>query len=108
MRAAVRIDVSADNQWAKLAEQESLDNRLMQKEINLEEYVEATPDNSSVPKAKLKAILDKRKQQEQQMVMQQQQMMQGSQSQIDPQIVLQELISQGVPEEEAIAMIQSM
>ena len=44
------------------------------------------------------------------MMMQQQQMMQmqGGQSQIDPQIVLRELISQGVPEEEAIAMVQSL
>ena len=81
----------------------------MQQQLTLEEYVEATPDNSSVPKAKLKAILDKRKQQEQQMVMQQQQMMQQQNTgEIDPQIVLQQLISQGVPEEEAIAMIQSM
>ena len=63
-----------------------------------------------MPKQKLLQIIGKRKQQEQQMMMQQQQMMQmqGSHSQIDPQIVLQELISQGVPEEEAIAMVQSL
>ena len=42
-------------------------------------------------------------------MMQQQQMMQMQNTgEIDPQIVLQQLISQGVPEEEAMAMIQSM
>ena len=107
LKPTVRIDVSPDNQWTKLAEQQSLDNMFMQQQLTLEEYVEATPDNSSIPKAKLKAIIDKRKQQEQQM-QQQAQMQQQDTDEIDPQIVLQELISQGVPEEEAIAMIQSM
>lgn len=110
LKPMVRIDVSPDNQWTKLAEQQSLDSMLQLDKITLEEYAEITPENSSVPKQKLLQIIGKRKQQEQQMMMQQQQMMQmqGSQSQIDPQIVLQELISQGVPEEEAIAMVQSL
>ena len=102
LKPTVRIDVSPDNQWTKLAEQQSLDNLFMNNQLTLEEYVEATPDNSSIPKAKLKAIIDKRKQ-EQQM----QQIQQPTQD-IDPQIVLQLLISKGVPEEEAIAMVQSL
>lgn len=102
LKPTVRIDVSPDNQWTKLAEQQSLDNLFMNNQLTLEEYVEATPDNSSIPKAKLKAIIDKRKQ-EQQM----QQIQQPTQD-IDPQIVLQHLISKGVPEEEAIAMVQSL
>ena len=112
LKPTVRVDVSPDNQWTKLAEQQSLDNMFMQQQLTLEEYVEATPDNSSIPKAKLKAIIDKRKQQEQQMQqqaqMQQQMMQEQNTDEIDPQIVLQQLISQGVPEEEAMAMIQSM
>ena len=102
LKPTVRIDVSPDNQWTKLAEQQSLDNLFMNNQLTLEEYVGATPDNSSIPKAKLKAIIDKRKQ-EQQM----QQIQQPTQD-IDPQIVLQQLISKGVPEEEAIAMVQSL
>ena len=102
LKPTVRIDVSPDNQWTKLAEQQSLDNLFMNNQLTLEEYVEATPDNSSIPKAKLKAIIDKRKQQEQM-----QQIQQPTQD-IDPQIVLQQLISKGVPEEEAIAMVQSL
>ena len=102
LKPTVRIDVSPDNQWTKLAEQQSLDNLFMNNQLTLEEYVEATPDNSSIPKAKLKAMIDKRKQQEQM-----QQMQQPTQD-IDPQIVLQQLISKGVPEEEAIAMVQSL
>ena len=102
LKPTVRIDVSPDNQWTKLAEQQSLDNLFMNNQLTLEEYVEATPDNSSIPKAKLKAIIDKRKQEQQV-----QQIQQPTQD-IDPQIVLQQLISKGVPEEEAIAMVQSL
>lgn len=107
LKPTVRIDVSPDNQWTKLAEQQSLDNLFMNNQLTLEEYVEATPDNSSIPKAKLKAIIDKRKQQEQMQAQQMQQLQQPTQD-IDPQIVLQQLISKGVPEEEAIAMVQSL
>ena len=107
LKPTVRIDVSPDNQWTKLAEQQSLDNLFMNNQLTLEEYVEATPDNSSIPKSKLKAIIDKRKQQEQMQAQQMQQMQQPTQD-IDPQIVLQQLISKGVPEEEAIAMVQSL
>ena len=95
LKPTVRIDVSPDNQWTKLAEQQTLDNMLMNQHITIEEYVEATPDNSSVPKAKLKAILEKR-----------QQMMPTNE--IDPNIVLQQLVSRGVPEQDAIALIQTM
>ena len=97
LKPTVRIDVSPDNQWTKLAEQQTLDNMLMNQHITIEEYVEATPDNSSVPKAKLKAILEKR-QAPQQMIT----------NEIDPDLVFQQLVSQGVPEEEAMALIQTL
>lgn len=105
LKPTVRIDVSPDNQWTKLAEQQTLDNMLMNQHITLEEYVECTPDNSSVPKAKLEAVIEKRKMAEKQMMMQQQAM---STTDIDPAIVLQELINSGVPEEEAMALMQNI
>lgn len=109
LKPLVRIDVSPDNQWTKLAEQKSLDSMFQLDKITLEEYAEMTPANSSVPKQKLLDVIRKRKQAEQmaqqQMAMQQQMV---DENQIDPQIVLQELISQGVPEDEALAMIQSL
>lgn len=117
LKPLVRIDVSPDNQWTKLAEQQSIDSMLQLGQITLEEYAEMTPANSSVPKQKLMSVIRKRKiAQQQQMAMQQQQLamqQQGEQGtsaegQIDPQIVLQELINQGVPEEEANAMVQSL
>jgi hypothetical protein len=106
LKPTVMIDVSPDNQWTKLAEQQSLDTLLQLQQITLEEYVECTPDNSSVPKAKLQQVMNKRKalqaQQEQQMMMMQ------AQNQFNPDVVMQELINQGVPEEEAIGMVQQM
>lgn len=110
LKPTVQIDVSPDNQWTKLAEQQSLDTLLQLNQITLEEYVECTPENSSVPKAKLQQIINKRKalQLKQQQMMQQQLLMEQAQGQINPDIVLQELINQGVPEDEAIGMVQEL
>lgn len=109
LKPTVQIDVSPDNQWTKLAEQQSLDQLLQLQQITLDEYVECTPENSSVPKGKLEEVLRKRKvaQMKQQQQMMQQQMMAQAQQNVDPQMVLQELINQGVPEDEAMGMVQS-
>lgn len=106
LKPTVMIDVSPDNQWTKLAEQQSLDTLLQLGQITLEEYVECTPDNSSVPKGKLQQVMNKRK--AQQAAMEQQMMMQQTQNSYDPNMVMQELINQGIPEEEAIGMVQQM
>lgn len=106
LKPTVMIDVSPDNQWTKLAEQQSLDALLQLQQITLEEYVECTPDNSSVPKGKLMQVLNKRKMMEQQQ--QEQMMMQQMQSQVDPQMVLQELINRGIPQSEALSMVQQV
>lgn len=111
LKPTVRIDVSPDNQWTKLAEQQSLDGMLQNQMITLEEFADMVPDNSSVPKQKLLQVIEKRKAKEQEMMMQQQMMMQGGQApvtDIDPQIVAQELLAQGMPEEEVQAIIQSL
>ena len=100
LKPMVRIDVSQDNQWTKLAEQQSLDGLLQLQQITLEEFAEMVPDNSSVPKQKLLNVIDKRKAQ--------QQIQQQMTNQIDPQMVYQELINQGMPEEEALAIINQM
>ena len=105
LKPMVRIDVSQDNQWTKLAEQQSLDGLLQLQQITLEEFAEMVPDNSSVPKQKLLNVIEKRKAQQQ---MQQQMMQQQMTNQIDPQMVYQELINQGMPEEEAQAIINQM
>lgn len=106
LKPTVMIDVSPDNQWTKLAEQQSLDTLLQLGQITLEEYIECTPENSSVPKGKLQQVMNKRK--AQQMQMEQQMMMQQAQNQFNPDMVMQELLNQGVPEEEAAGMIQQL
>lgn len=103
LRPTVRIDVSPDNQWTKLAEQQSLDAMLQNQLITLEEFADMIPDNSSVPKQKLLKVIEKR--QIQQQMMAQQQMPQPG---VDPQIVAQELIAQGMPEEEVQAIISQL
>lgn len=73
IRPSVRVDVSQDNAWSKLAEQQWLDNVFERQQITFEEYVELCNSNA-VPKAKLQAVLEKRQamQQEQQMMQQMQ------------------------------------
>lgn len=94
LKPTVRIDVSQDNQWTKLAEQQWLDNMFERKQFTLEEYVDLAPDNGTVPKGKAKAVLAKR----QQSVEQQQQAVLNE--------TVQQLIARGVPEQDAIAIAQ--
>lgn len=71
IRPSVRVDVSQDNAWSKLAEQQWLDNVFERQQITFEEYVELCNSNA-VPKAKLQAVLEKRQaMQQEQQVMQQ-------------------------------------
>ncbi len=73
IRPSVRVDVSQDNAWSKLAEQQWLDNVFERQQITFEEYVELCNSNA-VPKAKLQAVLEKRQaMQQEQQVMQQMQ-----------------------------------
>jgi hypothetical protein len=112
LKPTVRIDVSPDNQWTKLAEQQSLDGMLQNGLITLDEFADMVPDNSSVPKQKLLQVIEKRQAKQQEMM--QQQMMQGGMppqqpvTDIDPQLVAQELLAQGIPEDEVQAIIQSL
>lgn len=93
IRPSVRVDVSQDSAWSKLAEQQWLDNVFERQQITFEEYVELC-NNNAVPKAKLQAVLKKRQalQQQQQEMMMQQQMAQG----------IPQGIPQGMPEETPI------
>ena len=80
LKPTVRVDVSQDNQWTKLSEQQWLDNMFDRQQISLEEYAELAPDNGTVPKGKLRAILAKRAQQQaQQQALQQQELLEQQQ-----------------------------
>ena len=57
----VRIDTSQDNPWTKEAEQNWLDGVLDKQYITFEEYIEASPDHSIIPKNKMLEIIKKRK-----------------------------------------------
>lgn len=83
----IRIDVSPIDPYSRLSQEASLGNLLAGQYITFEEYVEALSDDSGVPKAKLKKILDERKaQQEAQM------------QQIPPEMMMQEQMVEETPE----------
>lgn len=97
LKPTVRIDVSQDNQWTKLSEQQWLDNMFDRQQLSLEEYADLAPDNGSVPKGKLRSMLAKREA-----------MMQKQQAQSGENFARQvlDLMSQGIPQEDAIALVQ--
>lgn len=61
MRINIRIDVSQNNPFSKYAQEQSLTGLYQSQAIRFEEFVEALDDNSSIPKAKLLDILEKRR-----------------------------------------------
>jgi hypothetical protein len=67
IKPSVRIDVSEDNRWTKVAEQQALDNLLEKGHITFEEYVELVPENSSLPTGKMKKLMERRAAMQQQM-----------------------------------------
>ena len=74
----------------------SLDNMFDRGQLSLEEYAELAPTNSSVPVGKLNAVLAKR------------QAMQNQQEESNAQLaeIVEQLMSQGIPQEEAIQIAQ--
>ena len=85
LRPSVKIDVSEDNRWTRLSEQQALDNLLQQQQITLSEYADLLPENSVLPIAKLQRIVkerEKREAEQQAMLEQQQQEMAGLEQQM--------------------------
>lgn len=74
LRPTVRIDVSQDNRWTKLAEQQAADQLLNNQQIGFSEWVELCAENGPIPKSKLLKIVTQREEQQRQMAQQQEQM----------------------------------
>lgn len=72
LRPSVRIDVSQDNRWTKLAEQQAADQLLRDQQIGFSEWVELCAENGPIPKSKLLKIVNDREQKQQEMAAQQQ------------------------------------
>ena len=84
----IRIDTSSDNPWTKESEQTWADNALQNQYITFEEYVELVPDSGIVPKAKLEALLEKRKQEQARQQLMQQQMMEQQQAEEEQRLAV--------------------
>ena len=91
IKPSVRVDVSQDNAWSKLAEQQWVDAIFQQGKITFEEYVELCNSNA-VPKGKLMQILKKRQMMQQQMP-QMQTTQDQSLQQVEPIITQEEPIA---------------
>lgn len=61
MDVNLKIDITPISPYDRYAQEMSLENLLLKGLITLEEYIDALPENSSMPKASLQDILQKRK-----------------------------------------------
>lgn len=69
----LKIDITPTSPYDKYAQELSLENLLLQGMISLEEYTEALPEDSSMPKPTLETIIKKRKEARNQITAMQQQ-----------------------------------
>lgn len=61
LKVEIRVDVSNKNPYSKYAQEKSLENLFVGQHISLEEYIDLIDDSSSIPKNKMKELLNKRK-----------------------------------------------
>lgn len=85
LKPSIRIDVSEDNRWTRLSEQQALDNLLEKQYITFDEYVELVPENSVLPNGKLRNLLERRKAMQEQQAMEQQAMQEQMPEQMPPE-----------------------
>lgn len=62
LKSNVRVDISSTAPYDKYAVEQSLENLFVSQKISFEEYVNALPYDSSMPKTKLEEIIKKREQ----------------------------------------------
>lgn len=67
IEAQIKVDITPKTPYDRYAEEQSLENLFMNDKISFEEYVDALPDGSVMPKDILKKIIDKRKENQQKM-----------------------------------------
>lgn len=102
----IKIDVSSDSPWSKQAEQQEIKDLFLQGHITLEEYTELMPENSYIPKAKLKIILDRRK--SQQVMPQGAEQTQDPEAQAIDEAALQMMQGEDLNDDEEAAAIDEM
>lgn len=61
LKPSVRVDISPNTPFSKLAQETELKELFIAGHISFEEYVETLSDSSNIPKGRLKEIIEKRK-----------------------------------------------
>lgn len=85
LKANIKVDITPTTAYDRVAQEQSLENLLVQGMITFEEYVDALDEKSVMPKVKLEKILEDRKVKQaqiQQMEMQTQQVQAGLEQQL--------------------------
>ena len=86
--ANIKVDITPKSPYDRFAQEQSIEGLMMNQQITFEEYVEALPDDSVMPKFILQNILDKRKQ-KQQMIDEMQMQAQSMQARLQKELQLQ-------------------
>ena len=95
MKLNIKIDITRHTAYDEFALEQSLENLMMQQLITFEEYVEALPENSVMPKHTLQNTLKKR-QEKQAKIDQMQIQAQQMQSALEQQMKQQENVDMAI------------
>lgn len=64
LKPNIKVDITPQSPYDRYAQEQSLENLFMNQKITFEEYVEALPEGSSMPKTVLEKIIKKREEDE--------------------------------------------
>lgn len=85
----IKIDITPHSAYDKYAQEQSLENLMLQKLITFEEYVDSLSEDSVMPKPKLEKIL-KRREENKQLIQQMELKTNQQQAMIEQQLILDE------------------
>lgn len=87
LKANIKVDITPRSAYDKYAQEQSLENLMLNQKITFEEYVEALDEDSVMPKYKLEKIIKKREEKQAQML-EMEKHAQEMQSQLEEQLIM--------------------
>lgn len=89
LKANIKVDITPRSSYDKYAQEQSLENLMVNEKITFEEYVEALDEDSVMPKHKLEKIIKKREEKQAQ-ISEMEKQAQKMQSELEAQLIMDE------------------
>ncbi len=92
LKANIKVDITPRSAYDRYAQEQSLENLMVNEKITFEEYVEALEQDSVMPKQKLEKILKKREEKNRQ-ILEMEKQAQAMQNRLEQQVIVDEKIA---------------